>query len=122
VGPIFSGAWREEVSEEKRLGRGLDSLLSPLATEPVERRESGIAHLDPTKVKPNPFQPRESISEESVAELAGSIRTNGVLQPVVVRMGRDGYELISGERRLRATIKAGLPTVPAIVRHSPGTR
>jgi ParB family chromosome partitioning protein len=67
-------------------------------------------------ITPNPSQPRQAISEEQLEELAASIRTSGVLQPVLVRPHRGAYQLIAGERRWRAAQKAGLERVPAIVR------
>ena len=77
-----------------------------------------FVELDPTEVTPNPHQPREVFDEEAMAELVGSIKEIGVLQPIVVRPkpGGTGYELIMGERRLRASKEAGLTKIPAIVR------
>lgn len=74
--------------------------------------------LDPESVTPNPHQPRDVFDEEAMAELVGSIKEIGVLQPIVVRPkpGGSGYELIMGERRLRASKEAGLTQIPAIVR------
>jgi ParB family chromosome partitioning protein len=67
-------------------------------------------------IKPNPYQPRETFDEESLGELSASIKEHGVLQPVIVRQSGEEYELVVGERRLRACRMAGLSTVPAIVR------
>lgn len=112
------------MAEEKRLGRGLDSLLSPpasvgrLAPALAEIRDGQMIHLNPKEVKPNPYQPREDISEEGIADLAASIRANGLLQPVVVRRTKEGHELVSGERRLRASIAAGLRAIPAVLRQA----
>lgn len=75
-----------------------------------------FAELPVGSIRPNPRQPRTVFDEDALAELVGSIREIGVLQPVVVRAVEDGYELIMGERRWRATQEAGLATVPAIVR------
>jgi ParB family chromosome partitioning protein len=76
-----------------------------------------LIELDPTTVARNPRQPREVFDEEEIDQLATSLLDVGVLQPLVVRpLGEDRYELVAGERRLRAAIVAGLPTVPAIVR------
>ncbi|MFS0705402.1 ParB/RepB/Spo0J family partition protein [Cellulomonas sp. 179-A 9B4 NHS] len=75
-----------------------------------------FAELPVESIRPNPRQPRSVFDEDALAELVGSIREIGVLQPVVVRAVDDGYELIMGERRWRATQEAGLATVPAIVR------
>jgi len=96
---------------ERRLGRGLGSLLSsePVPQEP--RAEILIA-----KIRPNPFQPRRTFAPEALAELEASIRAHGVLQPVVVRSAPGGYELIAGERRWRAAQAVGLKALPAVVR------
>ncbi|WP_087507727.1 ParB/RepB/Spo0J family partition protein [Cellulomonas iranensis] len=77
-----------------------------------------FAELPVTSIRPNPRQPRVVFDEDALAELVGSIREIGVLQPVVVRAVGDGYELIMGERRWRATQEAGLTTIPAIVRET----
>ncbi|MDQ0425336.1 ParB/RepB/Spo0J family partition protein [Cellulomonas iranensis] len=77
-----------------------------------------FAELPVTSIRPNPRQPRVVFDEDALAELVGSIREIGVLQPVVVRAVGDGYELIMGERRWRATQEAGLATIPAIVRET----
>ncbi len=91
-----------------------------------DAREDGLrpvpgarfAYIDPTQVVPNPRQPRQVFDTDALAELVGSIKEVGVLQPIVVRPRPDGegYELIMGERRLRATREAGLTEIPAIVR------
>jgi ParB family chromosome partitioning protein len=75
-----------------------------------------LIELDPTQVARNPRQPREVFDQEEIDQLATSLLDVGVLQPLVVRPLADGYELVAGERRLRAAVVAGLPTVPAIVR------
>jgi len=75
-----------------------------------------FAELPVAEIRPNPRQPRTVFDEEALAELVGSIEEIGVLQPVVVRQVADGYELIMGERRWRATQEAGLDTIPAIIR------
>ncbi|WP_062137786.1 ParB/RepB/Spo0J family partition protein [Demequina aestuarii] len=82
-----------------------------------------FASIDPHSVTPNPHQPRDVFDEDAMAELIGSIKEIGVLQPIVVRPHPDGtgYELIMGERRLRATIEAGLELIPAIVRDTVDT-
>jgi ParB family chromosome partitioning protein len=96
---------------ERRLGKGLGALLAaePLASEPR-------AELPLEKIRPNPHQPRKSFAPEVLAELQESIRTHGVLQPVVVRGVPGGYELIAGERRWRASKNIGLKSIPAVVR------
>lgn len=101
----------------KGLGRGLDVLLKGLGTE---RESPEILMLRVDEIRPNPRQPRLEFSQEALAELAGSIREQGVLQPILVRPlaggPRHGYELVAGERRLRAGKMAGLEEIPAMVR------
>jgi len=104
---------KEAVSKRRALGRGIDALIrDELAREDAPR----IVHLSPNDIVPNRYQPRQAMEEEALAELAGSIKANGVIQPVTVRQSPTGYELVVGERRLRASIMAGLETIPAIVR------
>ncbi|MDX1468839.1 MAG: ParB/RepB/Spo0J family partition protein [Acidimicrobiia bacterium] len=94
------------------LGRGLEALI-PSEAASVETEFLQLAVDD---VVPNPDQPRSRFDEESLEELAASIKEVGVLQPVVVRPGDDAYILIAGERRWRAARRAGLQTIPAVVR------
>jgi ParB family transcriptional regulator, chromosome partitioning protein len=96
------------------LGRGLSALI-PGA---VEEAGGGLLEVPVGAVKPNPRQPRSTFTDEPLEALATSIREVGVLQPIVVRQVGDGFELIAGERRLRAAKLAGLATIPAIVRES----
>jgi len=99
---------------KKRLGKGLDALLSK---SQGEKREHEIKDIDIEKIKPNPYQPRDRFTEESLDELANSIENKGVLQPITVReIQYDNFELVTGERRWRAAKKAGLDTIPAIIR------
>lgn len=108
----------------RALGRGLDALL-PQATAPQPAAAAAapaagaVALLSISSIQPSPFQPRRHFDEAQLEELAASIRAQGLLQPVVVRPAGDGYELIVGERRLRAAQIAGLDTIPALVR-TPG--
>lgn len=95
---------------ERRLGRGLGSLLSNA------RAENPRDEIPLSRIRPNPFQPRGIFDPAALAELQKSIESHGVLQPVVVRAMGDGYELISGERRFRAALAAGKPSIPAVVR------
>jgi ParB family chromosome partitioning protein len=97
---------------ERKLGRGLDALLGD--AKPNEGEEILSVPLD--QVRAGPHQPRQDFDEAALAELAASIRANGVLQPIIVRPGALGYEIVAGERRTRAARLAGLSTVPAIVR------
>lgn len=97
------------------LGRGLDSLIPARETEGLEER-SGMLQVDVSLIDPNPSQPRETFAKEELDELAHSIATFGVLQPLLVRQTPEGrYELIAGERRLRASRQAGLERVPVMV-------
>jgi ParB family transcriptional regulator, chromosome partitioning protein len=99
------------------LGRGLDALI-PRATE----QEQATSQIPIDRIRRNPHQPRVAFDEESLAELATSIAEHGVIQPVVVRPGTDGgYELVAGERRLRAARLAGLTEIPAVMRDSTAT-
>lgn len=108
---------------ERRLGRGLGSLLSESApeaqstTKVPSKGPSGEVLL--AEISPNPFQPRKNFSEEGLRELTDSIKTHGVLQPVVVRAKAGGFELVSGERRCRAAKQAGLESIPAVIRDVP---
>lgn len=95
------------------LGKGLGALIP--ATEQLDGRE-GLSEIAVTEVEPNPSQPRDHFDEEALTSLADSITEVGVLQPILVRAHEGGYELIAGERRLRAARRAGLATIPAIVR------
>ncbi len=95
------------------LGRGLSALI-PGAVE----EGAGLLEIPVEAVAPNPRQPRTTFEDEALDALAMSIREVGVLQPIVVRKTSSGFELIAGERRLRAAKLAGLATVPAVIRES----
>ena len=101
------------MSKRGGLGRGLSALIpgAPEAGEP-----SGLLEVPVNAVSPNPKQPRTHFDDEAIASLAVSIREVGILQPIVVRKAGAGYELIAGERRLRAAKLAGLATIPVVVR------
>ena len=107
----------------KSLGRGLDSILQSPETDITSRDISGdfvagaIAEIDINQIETNPFQPRTEFDETALRELAQSIKEQGVIQPVTVRkLGYNKYQLISGERRLRASKMAGLTKIPAFIR------
>jgi ParB family chromosome partitioning protein len=105
---------------KRALGRGLGALLPP-AAEPVASSEDGAARLLEVPVEsltPNPYQPRRGFSPEALAELAASIKTSGILQPIVVRGRGDRYEILVGERRWRAAQQAGLGRVPVLIREA----
>lgn len=98
------------------LGRGLGALIP---NEVVGDRSSALLEIPVVAIRPNPNQPRAAFDEDSLAALTASIREVGVLQPILVRsLGESSYELIAGERRWRGAKRAGLPTIPAIVRDS----
>ena len=113
---------------KKKLGKGLDALLSRPGKETadgalVEERNApqdvvkAIAEIAVVDIKPSPFQPRRTFAAEALEELATSIQHHGVLQPVVVRaLPQGGFELIAGERRWRAAQQAGLQTIPVVQR------
>jgi len=106
------------VPDEKRLGRGLASLLGRSAAEDdTGPGDESLGEVDVARIRPNPLQPRSRMPEEEMAELAASIRANGLLQPVVVREAGDGYELIAGERRWQAAQRAGLKRIPVVIRN-----
>ncbi|MFN4232915.1 ParB/RepB/Spo0J family partition protein [Thermus sp.] len=90
------------------LGRGLEALLP--------KGGGGVVRLPLSAIRPNPHQPRRRFAQESLEELAASIREKGLLQPLLVRPKGEGYELVAGERRLRAAEMAGLKEVPVLIR------
>ena len=102
---------------KKGLGRGLGALI-PGASEPRLETDGGALsfRVEVDRITPSPFQPRRTFDEAKIEELAASIRNQGIIQPLVVRRKGDGYELIAGERRWRAAMRAGLTQVPIVVR------
>jgi ParB family chromosome partitioning protein len=109
------------MSETKRLGRGLEALLGTVSKEQA-KAEGALRELPIGSVLPNPYQPRTEINEEALIELTASIEASGLLQPVTVRPRNGKFELIAGERRWRAARRAGLQTIPAIVRPTEDAR
>jgi ParB family chromosome partitioning protein len=101
--------------ERKALGKGLSALIPEKILENSQHKEE-IIYVQSGQIKPNPFQPREDFEQASIDELAQSIKEKGVIQPLLVRRKGDNYELIAGERRLRASISLGLNEIPIIVR------
>jgi len=102
------------VQIQKGLGKGLGALI-PGAEE---ARQPSRLTVELKRITANPLQPRRVFDETKLEELATSIRDQGVIQPLIVRRNGDGYELIAGERRLRAAMKAGLKEVPVVVREA----
>ncbi len=98
------------------LGRGLNSLIPSSPEEILVTNESTLRDVPIDQISTNPNQPRRSFDEESLETLAASIREMGILQPLLVREVEGGYELIAGERRLRAAKRTGLRTAPVVVR------
>ena len=99
-----------------RLGRGLDALLAP-PDEIVTSGSSSINEIELDRIEPNPGQPRSIFEEESLEELAQSLRTYGVIQPIILKEKGDGhYLIIAGERRYRAAEKIGLDKIPAYIK------
>jgi len=97
---------------EKKLGRGLSALIP----ETTERKEK-VVYLKSDEITPSPFQPREKFREDKLRELIASIQEKGVIQPILVRPKGDGrFELIAGERRLRAATYLNIPEIPALIK------
>jgi ParB family chromosome partitioning protein len=96
------------------LGRGLDALIP--VSEFSQGGETGFLECDIDRIRPNPYQPRTHFSDAELAELARSIKAKGILQPLLVRNTENGYELIAGERRLRAAKIVGLEKVPVVLK------
>jgi ParB family chromosome partitioning protein len=107
--------------EKRALGRGLDALLAPTAVESASNVASPssehVLQIPISQIKTNKYQPRIAFTQDQLSELIESIREKGVVQPVLVRKSQDGYELIAGERRLRAVTNLGIEKIPAIVRN-----
>jgi|WetSurMetagenome_2_1015567.scaffolds.fasta_scaffold40308_3 ParB family transcriptional regulator, chromosome partitioning protein len=101
------------MNAKNALGRGLDALLSTPGSEP--RR---VLEVEIHRLKPNPRQPRARFEAETLEDLAQSIKSNGILQPILVRPSDGKYEIIAGERRWRAAQRAGLQRVPVLVREA----
>jgi ParB family transcriptional regulator, chromosome partitioning protein len=104
------------MSKRGGLGRGLSALI-PGAPEAGEAN-TGLLEVPANTIAPNPKQPRSRFDDDTLKELAASIREVGILQPIVVRRTGQGYEVVTGERRLRAAKLAGLATVPVVLRDS----
>ena len=103
------------MKRNKGLGRGLDALLGGDSTSTAA--STGVLPLD--QLRPGKYQPRTKMNPESLRELAESIKAQGVMQPVLVRSVGDGYEIIAGERRVRAAAMAGLNEIPVIIKQVP---
>ena len=115
----------QEKKQRQALGRGLESLFGEDITsfEEIEenivdeaKKNNGIVDLPLSELRPNPYQPRKKFDDDSLNELALSIKANGVFQPIIVKKTIKGYEIVAGERRYRASKKVGLTTIPAIIK------
>lgn len=95
----------------KRLGKGLDAFFSD-----INEDEETVLEVNVAELRPNPYQPRKNFQADAIDELKQSILEYGIIQPLVVRKGIKGYEIVAGERRFRAAKEAGLSTVPVIVK------
>jgi ParB family transcriptional regulator, chromosome partitioning protein len=115
------------VTRERRLGRGLEALLgrpldapgqqiSRAQADSDEAAAAGLVNISVYEIDRNPFQPRRDFDEAEIDQLADSIQEHGLIQPIVVRRVDERYQLVAGERRLRAAIKAGWPELPAQVK------
>ncbi len=105
--------------KKKRLGRGLGSLIGDLDEVTRDQREDnavGLTEIDIDRIQRGKYQPRQVFDQESLQELADSIRVQGIVQPIVVRPEGSHFELVAGERRWRAAQLAGLQKVPAVIR------
>jgi ParB family chromosome partitioning protein len=101
--------------EKRRLGRGLDALLGGGENGGEAVTVAGPTEVAVDQIQNNPYQPRKSFDEDELARLKDSVRSHGVLQPLLVRMVGEQFQLVAGERRLRAAQAAGLPSVPVRV-------
>ena len=114
----------ENDNKRRALGRGLEELFNnePLDYGKVEEKilneatKDSIQNIKLDELRSNPYQPRKTFDEEALQELSDSIKEHGVFQPIIVKKGIKGYEIIAGERRVKASIMAGLKEIPAIVR------
>jgi ParB family chromosome partitioning protein len=105
------------MNHKKVLGRGLGALIPQRQEAPADSHATqGLAEIPISQIQPNPFQPRKTFNEASIDELARSVREHGIVQPLVVTRAGDKYKLIAGERRYRAAQKAGLTTVPVLIK------
>lgn len=113
-----------ETSRRKALGRGLEELFNnePMDYEKIEEKiieetnNEEIVEISLTELRSNPYQPRKNFDENALQELANSIKEHGVFQPIIAKKSIKGYEIIAGERRVKASILAGKETIPAIIR------
>ncbi len=114
----------ESTTKRRALGRGLEELFfnEPIAYDKVEEKiitetsSEEIVNVKLSELRSNPYQPRKVFDEDALKELAASIKEHGVFQPIIIKKSIKGYEIIAGERRVKASIMAGLEEIPAIIR------
>ncbi len=107
------------MAKKSALGRGLGALIKQSETEIADNRANATDNIDIGQIEVNPFQPRTNFDREALEELAASIKQLGIIQPITVREIDGGkYQIISGERRYRASLMAGLTEIPAYIRHA----
>lgn len=100
----------------KKIGKGISQLLANVEDERIDNPNERVSYIEIERIKPNPNQPRKSFDEESIKELASSIKEYGVLQPILLKQEKNYYIIVAGERRYRAAQFAGLESMPAIVK------
>lgn len=113
-----------EQTRRRALGRGLEELFNnePIEYEQIEEKiqqstpKDAVVEVNISELRSNPYQPRKVFDEESLQELADSIKEHGVFQPVILKKSIKGYEIVAGERRVKASMLAGKTTIPAIIR------
>ncbi|MBI2080185.1 MAG: ParB/RepB/Spo0J family partition protein, partial [candidate division NC10 bacterium] len=99
------------MAQRQALGRGLEALIPAAVQE-----ERGIKQIPLDAIRSSAHQPRKVFDDNKLKELSASIRSHGVLAPIILRQTQDGYELVAGERRFRAARMAGIPSIPAIIK------
>ena len=103
-------------TQKRRLGAGVDALLSARPKPTAKLDDSGLQDIPLDKLRPSPYQPRTQFDDQAIETLAASLKEQGAIQPILVRQVGGQYELVAGERRVRAARAAGLESLPAIVR------
>jgi len=100
----------------RRLGKGLEALIASATTSAAPAPDSDLQLIQMSRIRPNPFQPRRTFDKDELADLEASLKATGLLQPISLRRAGDAYELIAGERRLRAATNLGWTEITAIIR------
>jgi len=102
--------------KQQRLGKGLGALIGEETSQNTEKAVSGVQDIDVNEIDPNIDQPRKKFDNDTLEGLAQSIKTHGIVQPIIVRRIKDRYSIIAGERRYRAARMAGLKSVPVVIK------